>query len=113
MSATGEAIQISMKDGQIVHRVHAHDGSAFDCAYSPDGSVFATVGEDGDVAMWESRSGSALARLSSHAAPVVTCAFSPDGSLLATGDKSGTVNVWDLLPVMEVDEGGKKKCTIS
>jgi WD40 repeat protein/serine/threonine protein kinase/DNA-binding SARP family transcriptional activator len=55
-------------------------------AYSPDGKVLASVGEDGTARIWDPESGELLHTLIIHPQRHGGCnlAFSPDGALLAT-----------------------------
>jgi WD40 repeat protein len=70
-------------------------------AYSPDGSMLASVSGDEDgleysVYLWDLEDGSVIDVLEEHLAPVEAVAFSPDGSLLASLDSSGVVILWEL-----------------
>jgi WD40 repeat protein/predicted Ser/Thr protein kinase len=60
---------------------------------SPDGSLIAVGGDDGEAYVIE-RSGRVLAELEGHAGDVQHLAWSPDGAWLATGDDHGHVRVW-------------------
>jgi len=66
-------------------------------AFSPDGTLVATVSTHGNVFLWDpgSRSitGAPLAGVSGALGDV---AFSPDGRTLATTNNNGTVNLWDI-----------------
>ena len=69
--------------------------SATAFAYSPDGSRFAVVGEDGQVAVWDNQTRRSLLKLlTQQSSPVTAVAFSPRGDRLATGDQDGRVTVW-------------------
>jgi WD40 repeat protein len=67
-------------------------------AFSPDGSVLATDGEDRkSIAIRNLRTGRQLRpSLQGHTANVQTIAFSPDGKLLAAGSEDNSVLIWDL-----------------
>ena len=80
-------------------------------AFSPDGSVLAVPGFDGDTVLWNVGSGQVAARLrDGHRGHVYTegwsgggewrdavyaAAWSPDGRLVATGGRDGRVVIWD------------------
>ena len=65
-------------------------------ALSPDGTVGATAGEDGDVRLWHSLDGKLLRVLRGHAGPVTVVAFTDDGATLVTGGNDGTVRFWKV-----------------
>jgi serine/threonine protein kinase/WD40 repeat protein len=71
-----------------------HRGGVPSIAFSPDGSVLASVGKDRVARLWDVRSG-ALLRAVAHGDPVQSLAFSPDGRVLVTGGRDGELRVWD------------------
>jgi WD40 repeat protein len=67
-------------------------------SFSPDGSVLATSGGDGTVALWDSGSGEQIGvPLTGPSSPAVA-AFDPTGRTLATASWDGTVLLWDVDP---------------
>ena len=69
-------------------------------AFSPDGKLLATAGDDGTVRLWNPVTGQPVgAPLIASTGPgnyVHGVAFSPDGKLLATADTDGTVRLWQM-----------------
>ncbi|MDT5121852.1 MAG: hypothetical protein QOC96_1334 [Acidobacteriota bacterium] len=118
--ATGQAIR---RAGSPVRRVEStatatnnnpqlvvqlgHSGRINAAAFSPDGRLVVSGGDDPIAIMWEAATGRVIRRLVGHKSPVTAVAFSPDGRLILTGsgdsDETGetkekpdnTARLWD------------------
>lgn len=64
-------------------------------AFSPDGKILVSGGDDFSIKLWDVDSGKEL-KSGKHSARVRTVAFSPDGKLIASGDDSGIIKIWDV-----------------
>ncbi|MET8873900.1 WD40 repeat domain-containing protein [Nocardia sp. NPDC004604] len=77
-----------------------HLGVMWDFALRPDGRVFASVGSDKTVRLWDLsdlRHPVELGQpLVGHQSDFGSVAFSPDGGLLASASSDGTVRLWDV-----------------
>ena len=73
------------------------DGLDVKMAFSVDGRMLATGGEDGLVHVWtliESQKIRHRFTVKGHKHDIRTLAFSPDGKMLASGDEGGTLCLW-------------------
>jgi WD40 repeat protein/serine/threonine protein kinase len=64
-------------------------------AFSADGKLLATAGEDTLPRLWNWNKGSGVAVLRGHTHWVTSLAFAPRGGLVATGSADGSVRLWD------------------
>jgi WD40 repeat protein len=77
-------------------------------AFSPDGALLASGGEDGSIRLWESTTGRQQALLFQARRPIwgtELLAFSPDGRWLATWGQQQGVRIWDV-------PAGKRRTTL-
>ncbi|GAB0497858.1 hypothetical protein MMPV_009195 [Pyropia vietnamensis] len=66
-------------------------------AWHPDGSLAATVGDDGAVRLTDARSGRVVLSFpAAHAGTSTAIAWSPSGVALASGGSDNAVRVWDV-----------------
>ena len=73
-------------------------------AYSHDGTLIATCGNDRLVRVVDSRDGTIRFQSTNHRAPVRCVVFSPDGRLLATAAGDGTIKLWHVASGQELVE---------
>jgi WD40 repeat protein len=69
-----------------------HEGFVNDVAWSPDGKLVASAGDDGKVILWDAVTGRALHTLE-HEAAVTGVAFNPNGGTLLTAGRH--IQMWD------------------
>ncbi len=79
-----------------------HRGRVTDVAYSPDGSLLASAGDDG-VKIWDAVTGEEVRALHGPEYMATQVTFSPDGKVLATCNTSrGAMKLWDVATWTEV-----------
>ncbi len=96
--ATGAAALLSIDekwDEAILEDGHMR--AALQAAFSPDGKLLVSVGEDAKVIVWDFERRMPVATLTEHTNEVTSVSFSPDGKWFATGSKDDTVIVWDAV----------------
>ncbi len=103
--------------GESVRAFRGHDSDVNDVAFTLDGSMLATTGDDGAAALWDPATGKELRRLTGHqgdSGAVWGPSFSPDGSLLAAAWlDEGVVRVSNLADrtMREIPIGGSPIAT--
>ena len=87
-AATGE-LKLKLED------VHAHWPTNRALAFSPDGTLLASGGDDSTILVHETAYGKQVAKMKGHKAAITSLGFSADGQRLASGSADTTILVWD------------------
>jgi eukaryotic-like serine/threonine-protein kinase len=79
-----------------------HGGRVLCTAFSPDGRLLATGGDEKTIRFWDVTNGSQRATLTGHTARVTALAFAPDGQRLASAGADATVRIWETVTGREL-----------
>lgn len=71
-----------------------HTKSIYTIAFSPDGSLLASGGEDNIIKLWDVTLGIEILTFYGHVSPVRVVTFSPDGTVLASASNDGSIKLW-------------------
>jgi len=78
------------RPGLLIKHIHC----LWAIAWSPEGTLLASGGDDGTVQIWHALTGEKKRTYSTPSINVQALAWSPDGTRIASDDDSGTVNIW-------------------
>ncbi|MHC5212563.1 MAG: WD40 repeat domain-containing protein, partial [Planctomycetota bacterium] len=84
------------------HELVAHRSPVRALAFSHDGTLLFSGGDDWTVHVWDCATGEQVAALEKHTGAVYSIALSPDGTRLATGSADHSVRLWDTATFEEV-----------
>jgi WD40 repeat protein len=95
-TASGAVSFTDVQTGRRTDGPIGHAGFVQNVAFSPDGRLAVSVGDDHEVLVWDPATATALQTLSGHAGRVTGIAFSRDGQTLYTSSLDGAIFEWDL-----------------
>ncbi|NER33581.1 MAG: hypothetical protein F6J93_05880 [Oscillatoria sp. SIO1A7] len=88
------ALQQTVYSVRERNRLEGHGAEVWSVAFSPNGELIASGGNDRLVKIWN-RNGSERTTLRGHTNNVTSVSFSPDSQLIATASLDRTVKIWN------------------
>lgn len=79
-----------------LHQLKGHPSAVTAIAFSPDGKVLISGGEDGTIRRWAVATGKEGSRIGDGLKKVTALALSPEGRTLASASEDRTLRFWDM-----------------
>jgi periodic tryptophan protein 2 len=95
-SSLGQLLVWEWQSETYVLKQQSHFYDMNSLAYSPDGQIVATGGDDGKVKLWNTGTGFCFVTFSEHTAAVSTVVFSSTDKVVLSASLDGTVRAFDL-----------------
>lgn len=92
----GQLLVWEWQSETYVLKQQGHSMSMTTLAYSPDGSLLATAGEDSKIKLWNTLSGFCFVTFSEHESGVTGLTFTPSGKVVLSSSLDGTVRAFDM-----------------
>lgn len=88
----------SVNQGHLLFHLQGHTGQITSAAFSPDGKILATGGEDSTILLWNLETGQQVGSpLRGHTGPIIQLAFNPRRNQLASSSSyDNTLRFWDV-----------------
>ena len=93
VAVAGDTLTIRQADGALLE-LRGHHGPVLCVAFSTDGQLLISGGNDNTVRMWRTADGEMLSSFEGHTARVTAVAVTPDGLTAFSGSGDGTIRRW-------------------
>jgi WD40 repeat protein len=96
LGKTSDGNLIAQLPHPVPDRPLEHVDPKMTAAFSPDGKLIATGGQDGTVRLWDAVTGESRGKPFRASSPVLALAFSPNSQTFVTGTFDGRAQLWDV-----------------
>lgn len=93
----GQLLVWEWQSEQYIMKQQGHSSEMNCIAYSPDGQLIVTGGEDAKVKVWNVQNGFCFVTFSEHSSAVTALEFSKNKKFLVSASLDGTVRAYDLI----------------
>jgi WD40 repeat protein len=90
------ALRVALASDFLRRTLRGHENAVWTAAFSPDGKVVVTGGDDRTARVWDAATGRTMHVLRGHLLPVSSVVFSPDGTRVVTAAGDGTARIWSV-----------------
>ena len=87
------SVELWRLDGTLIKTFLGHTAPVWVVAYSPQGDIIASAGEDTTIKLWQT-DGGLLKTWKAHDSTIWQISFSPNGEMIASASADGTVKLW-------------------
>lgn len=94
MAGSDKVYLLKVRSGELLRGLEPHQGPVYVVAFSPDGKLLATGGEDPVALIWDVAAGQVRHTLAGHQDKILLLRFGPDNMLLTTS-RDTTGIIWD------------------
>ncbi|KAJ1547816.1 hypothetical protein HK096_010944, partial [Nowakowskiella sp. JEL0078] len=82
--------------GSCLATLEGHSGAVWDVAFTPDGTMVATAGDDGSIKIWDAASGEVIRSIGeAHVGPVGCLTWTAAGMKIVSGGDDAVIKLWD------------------
>ncbi len=94
--ARSSLLTLLQSNPRLLAFLHGHTERVRDVAFSPDGKMLASAGQDRRIILWDVVTYQPIGELVGMTGAANAVAFSPDGKMLASGGIDGLLYLWDV-----------------
>ena len=102
ISSTAGLAELWTVKGKLIKVLEGHTSSVLHGAFSPRGTVIATISADRTIRLWNGHNGSVLRVLKGHTDTIHSIEFSSDSRRLITASQDATARIWDVAMGLEI-----------